>query len=1344
MTGSIVPASRAKPRVLLELMLAPLRFTNALALVIHGLGHALALFAVTRDPSAFSATTILEGISFRHLGRSLLPFGPIPQLSSHSPRIPASSCEGWRCRAVAAAGTVANLLALAAASRCLESFDGIVAVLGWTCFCVSSILAMLSVPDVLAVVRGSTPYWACGPAFAVRCNLQGEENDPLLISDRLREMARILAREASTRGGQSAGFSVLVDKGGAQSVIFDKVVKGKRDDIVGVLSGRLDGLLEKAGREGYRRPPDFEAILLHLRYATGGATHWHNAQPHWYEYYDSMMHHRVEGQTLVSQPGEVFNMIAHNGDMDGVYLEFTVDGEKRRHFFTQQEARGVFLNMMPRTSSRGDSDSRSVAEWVDFIYTQGLSYKALRYAYFTAALDYNRDIAGGNFNLDLLLRWAEATDLALLNLRKELGQRALAAPARSLADLSAESRQRLREVLTREVGTALEADVLPGFLATFEEAFCHHDLTWVMRTASRDLVGEFALMVCSTLEPRMGVFSLTQAFSLGHNRTRGEIFGSAEPLGVTSALHQGEPDDDALQIYLEDGQYATIEYRAASPSEFIRIYDRAKVGDDFLQAPRPSPKALQPGAEQRAAGVRSNWFAVNDNAKISRIHQLPAPGNAVEKDLREIPFVLKRVLDSFEPGGENHATMNHFGELLFQNLLNPNRDPRMHDLVLYGVDFNQDLLNEFAIALHSVLPGLRIRAENSGNVLKEMKRTQREGIGCYGPSTVFLGVSNSAQTQSTLAVVRKARDLVGAERCFVLSQSFLNSMTEALGQGYQPDDPILPNTFANLSHLSPDGTSGRRRAEAATIVVVATQAVLTEILIHLARKAIEAYSTLSREVLTGQSGDFELRSDLQMSDIKAFREFQAAVYGVDIPNRVGCNAAGERIDSPDTEALNREAAARAENQVEFVRSYAIFAAYIVIATVFGVPVFGLLFSPFDFLAGVGLAAHVLDAALFLTALWLIHLGVRRWQGRPVFERIGARAEVYIDRKYIARIVERYNATLFSNMPAFLTPFFYWADTVRDALHRYGIRAHRGVVTIHRLPDERMGIEEANNAAEENMVYAQLGGIRFNGGQPQSRDKVRQGSCYVSASRPYQTVLSDSLAGLRAKYDGKLSPEVFRLVNRRLIDLCDGLITEFVIGFRRKEIVNRALWDVIRWIPGASLVYEVFLRNGLDLTNLAGEADTANQAQIQSTKHPVSPLDIHTRTMVPRSTFDALRTEEQAPDDSFAVLVFSEHHLALHLNRHAMLEQPQGRVQEVILKPGRGSERGRLISETGDAAAGEFVGTLDRIDGEPCLVIRNKTADLRMAVLLGSLNPEQRHYLLHHYHLGSPSHLEAAA
>lgn len=178
MTGSIVSASRAKPRVLLELMLAPLRFTNAVALVIHGLGHALALFTLTRDPTAFSAATILEGIPVGEFGRSLLPFGPVPQFSAHPPRIPASLYQGWRCRIVAAAGILANLSMLAAAFQWLEPDGGAWALFAWSGFCASSILAMLSLPDVLAVLRGTTPYWACGPAFAVRCCLEGKKALP--------------------------------------------------------------------------------------------------------------------------------------------------------------------------------------------------------------------------------------------------------------------------------------------------------------------------------------------------------------------------------------------------------------------------------------------------------------------------------------------------------------------------------------------------------------------------------------------------------------------------------------------------------------------------------------------------------------------------------------------------------------------------------------------------------------------------------------------------------------------------------------------------------------------------------------------------------------------------------------------------------------------------------------------------------------------------------------------------------------------------------------------------------------------------------------------------------------
>jgi hypothetical protein len=398
-------------------------------------------------------------------------------------------------------------------------------------------------------------------------------------------------------------------------------------------------------------------------------------------------------------------------------------------------------------------------------------------------------------------------------------------------------------------------------------------------------------------------------------------------------------------------------------------------------------------------------------------------------------------------------------------------------------------------------------------------------------------------------------------------------------------------------------------------------------------------------------------------------------------------------------------------------------------------VFTLLSTPLQFITGVSFIAHLLDAALFLSALWLIHLGFRFWQGRPLFDRIGARTELYIDRKYIARIVERYNATLFSNAPAFLTPFFYWADTVRDALHRYGIRAHRGVVTIHRTPDERVGIEEANNAAEENMVFAQIGGIRFNHGQPQSRDKVRCNSKYMNQTtqdfiaRPFQSVLSDSLESLRQQYNHKLSPEVLRLINRRLIDLSDGLIFEFVVGNRRKDIVNQSIWEVIKWLPGANWIYHLALNYGIDLKCIIGDADTANQAQIQSTKHPVSPMDSSTETMLSKPVITALRTEKESLyEQDFVILIFFENQISINLQGHLTLPNQESQAQSIYLKPGKFSEKGMLVNAITNDKAVSYQGTLSIIDNQEYLQINHDKGLQTLNIPIAALTPEQHYYL----------------
>lgn len=662
-----------------EGVLLPYRLANLIALVCHGLGHAILLWLLTFEASALSPKVFLEGLSVRALLQSLVPGNPLPQQSIIKPGIPCSGLPAWKVRLVSGGGITVNLLtAYIAMMDFISSIDDLtmpsqtfvtIWMIGIGYFLSASLMAMASDPDLNGIRTGRTNYWACGPAFAIRCDLKSSKGDSELpVSPRLQKLVEILAREASTRGGQSGGFSIIANKRHSTSIIFDKVVKGKREDIVNILMERLAGLLSKAHKEGYTRPGGFEAILLHLRYATGGATHWHNAQPHWYEHYESMIHHRIENGGLVAVEGEVFNMIAHNGDMDGVYLEVSLNGKQTRRYFTQQAARVFFVTAMPWSSSEGNSDSRSVAEWVDFHLTQGLSLKALRYAYFTAALDFNKNIVTGDFDASTLLRWADIIDQAMVRVRKEKATDLIRQDPSSISMLADDAKLVVRKALLPEVGKEMTPETAKLFLEVFEDAFYRHDLTWVMRRASRDMVGEFALMVCTTLEPRMGVFSLTQAFSIDHNLTRGEIFGSAEPLGVTTALHQGSEDDDAYQIYLEDGQYATIEYNAKDNQDAIKIFDRAPDDDDLKGNALVSPRTLKP---YPAVESRSNWFPVNHNPKITRIDVYTPGGNEIAKDLKEIPFVLKRVVNSFEPGGENYPAMEMLGTLIFGNLSEP-------------------------------------------------------------------------------------------------------------------------------------------------------------------------------------------------------------------------------------------------------------------------------------------------------------------------------------------------------------------------------------------------------------------------------------------------------------------------------------------------------------------------------------------------------------------------------------------------------------------------------------------------------------------------------------------------
>ncbi|OWY63320.1 hypothetical protein B7486_53745 [cyanobacterium TDX16] len=85
------------------------------AILTHGLGHALAIATLDRQPNALNIVNILEHRSIAATLRSLLPFGPIfiPRCDRADLWIAAGDRTPWRIRIKALGGVCFNLLAIA-------------------------------------------------------------------------------------------------------------------------------------------------------------------------------------------------------------------------------------------------------------------------------------------------------------------------------------------------------------------------------------------------------------------------------------------------------------------------------------------------------------------------------------------------------------------------------------------------------------------------------------------------------------------------------------------------------------------------------------------------------------------------------------------------------------------------------------------------------------------------------------------------------------------------------------------------------------------------------------------------------------------------------------------------------------------------------------------------------------------------------------------------------------------------------------------------------------------------------------------------------------------------------
>lgn len=1237
---------------------------------VHGFGHAAHDFILTGKLNAFEWSRISENRSFQQLG--LLPFQPIPQFTLNAPKLEVGH-TGMRAGFYAAGGVLFNLLTAFLMGVSMRS--------GWIpdenlyhswagVFIGFSLFSAFSFFDFLTMFTGSGLV-TCGPGFVISSRDRSVPDEQLL-SDETMEDISTMNEEARQRGSQAGGVALLArDKNGKYAILFTKKVNGKRSNLVEVLDLETRKLMQKKSAEGYQPLVEIDVAAMHLRFTTVGETDWNNTQPHWYEGPLETEVMSVQNGLIKIEKKPVFNMITHNGDADYFKVRTRYRGSMTELVLPMRMARKFYTRVMPQSTSKGDSDSRSIAEWTDYNLTQGMAYKSLRYAYFSTTADIEKVFGGkdpledlidesdvySEVSLGVLEGWAQRIED---NIRLEVqkpGNSFFGMGASSLTDISDEGRIRIKEIALKifksdhrlKNKSASEVDLLAE---EFTQAYLYHDLTWLMQQAPDGLRGDFALTVLTTTEPRMGIFALSQSYSLGDNRTDGKRYGNAQPEAVTSALSNSDPNGDVFQMFVPDKHFGIIDFKRRSGESGIRIYPP----DGPLDADgRPVP------LDESELG----WFPVRNNPLLELQTKRIAEKDRLEKDIRDTPFILNHVQESFVPqqegrvsGGENVATMEHFSELWNQIMSEwidkddwlmekAETDGRHHtsmqsgpyDLLLFGEDFNQEFLQEFARRLKDRFPYANIGVMSSNEVLELTKQSARETERThlhFDEHTIVMGSSNSAQTRPTRDVFNRIQDFVPKDRIFVITQKRFNAISQSLGQGYQLGDPIVPNTFLNLSHHTPEGDIVSRGNEATPITRVATHAVLLEILTALTDEAIKLRDSVNR-------APFKMPEDYKESDIEKEREYRTREYDVNVPNRIGYDASGKKLENPlDTENILNEAKRRAENVLEWVKAYGIFfIGYVaIIATIFQSPIFysfttsllgstGLL-TP---LGGVALTlALVLDAVFFLTGGWLTTLAVRWWENRPIMERMNPRIELYVDKQFIARTLERQNATLFANAPGFLSVIVYSADLVVDALNRFQMRANRGVTVILRVAEERFGISASNFYASSKVVINQVVGIKFNLGKPQVRTSARKDSADAAALTaplkardPKPLILSDGFKDLveRDKY-GNIGNTALRQLDS--VSDFDTLITELLIAHYRAQIVSRFIGNIVSTIP----VIGPFIVRKFNLEYLWVPGTTANGALIFSTRAPTAHTDAVNPRMISReeAMIEAARKTER--------------------------------------------------------------------------------------------------------------------
>ena len=729
------------PILLFFIVSSLFRLVANTAIIIHGLGHTLAIAIIDRQLSALNLTNIFEHRNIEEIFKSLLPFQPL--FNERSPLwIASGNPTPWRIRIKAIAGIGLNSIAIIIALIYFPNNNNIYLFLDRAFIVANSIVIISSISDLTALVTGIAYNFYCGNFGFIAKRLP--EDGRQLLPERMVNMYYQMGRETEIRGEQAGGGLVIARNQDDRAVfVGKKVVNKKRENLTKSLEASFANTRKNAIFAGIKPLETSIVGAWHYRFATSGSppsmieTHWHEWMSARYE----MVWEYTDGK-WVCQRKNVNHRITHNGDFDGwVLFDELIEYDKL----------GLCLERVLYTPNYTEGDSPKIAGLMDLLVTKGMWYPSVRLAYqlaiaksIEAAFDGQDPSPNAEDTVvseQELRSWAEIFENNFILYQKLLGSPDSPACNQYACRLEHDILQAgAKQSSMSQWSWQKRVD----FVRTAIDAFFNNDLYFATKIFMSKAEGSFGLVTISTLEEdRLVLSARGQPISVGFNWQEGYMVYASEPAAVDNIL-LGLPESYRLDLDRQAGEIAKV---SANNIILYSIGEKREV----------SPSEL-----------KKRWISMENHPYLPHVkYPQNDSDDPVESDSKEIPVILEEIKLSWQnPTSLNRQSADYLVHLLSNKVqrLEQKREKMLRagltsnlqqlptvDLFITGVENSLWLGERFALDLQSIFPWLNIKAVSANQVLQQLSQDFRSLQ--LGQESIVLAITQSGQTFPTIQAI---------------------------------------------------------------------------------------------------------------------------------------------------------------------------------------------------------------------------------------------------------------------------------------------------------------------------------------------------------------------------------------------------------------------------------------------------------------------------------------------------------------------------------------------------------------------------------------------------------------